>query len=843
MTHPIPFIWDIQHTVLVHGAVIIFILTFSRHWAQGIPFRIRSIFHLKSGWCSGCAMTRGSSAKKKARAKARATEHSKKLRKDEPESEPFVDSPSEGEPLCATESGAEPCAEPDVAERDVGFPTYLASLFDGRIDVVPPTRAPDGGLAFQLNGTVYDEKWARGKFKALIPRLETPDCIVCSADDVASERAATFYKRTLEKFDTTLNFRVNTNKYTVKCGHAEDIFWLKDLMWMKLKGCGLSAVCGDNSRKNWVRLTFNGQELLDERELQDYGIRNGDELVAEIGFQVQIRTVSGRSIVVDPVFSSDSVAFFLDLIEKKSSVPKGWIYCSFNGTVLEEERSVGSYGITGGSVVSMSSHGLRGGVRESGEGGNPPEATESQRSSPEQSHENAAHSHASAPNIAIATSETPMRAPGDECPGGCGYLITWHKTHCCFLCAKVSGEHGPRCDKKRAGDVKAERPEQDPNAPLSEEATLSPGAVRDKKRSRPEEPPGYCKSRLQEPDLTKWYVSDIKWPHCPESRVNEMKKNQNELRDLGAEIVTESVDAMNVGAFLRARGLCADDVVLAVFHGICSRIGANDYEYCKTQENLHVQDTKVIACIFAALTAALPQATVIVTATGHQKQVDIRNTCFRQTMTRPVVCRKICHPPEINGTKYAPESNGIRHDRLKDSMPWGFVAVGPAIGAEVAGVGRGDCFLQVGPLVLQACASGGVLLFLGEFTCTNALHMAKYAQANGIPRPIPRRRASPYLPKEMMCWKSRDLYDYEAVVAHCCEKLEKKGLDTKYVGMHAAQLWLFSEIHFTNMYPGSDWLPTNRKTWGARTWPVRSLIPMCPRRIKGESDADNATPT
>ena len=133
-------------------------------------------------------MTRGSSAKKKARAKARATEHSKKLRKDEPESEPFVDSPSEGEPLCATESGAEPCAEPDVAERDVGFPTYLASLFDGRIDVVLPTRAPDGGLAFQLNGTVYDEKWARGKFKALIPRLETPDCIVCSADDVASER-------------------------------------------------------------------------------------------------------------------------------------------------------------------------------------------------------------------------------------------------------------------------------------------------------------------------------------------------------------------------------------------------------------------------------------------------------------------------------------------------------------------------------------------------------------------------------------------------------------------------------------------------------------------------------
>jgi len=36
-----------------------------------------------------------------------------------------------------------------------------------------------------------------------------------------------------------------------------------------------------------------------------------------------------------------------------------------------------------------------------------------------------------------------------RCPGGCGYLVTWHATHCCAAC-KLSGKHGPRCNRQLA---------------------------------------------------------------------------------------------------------------------------------------------------------------------------------------------------------------------------------------------------------------------------------------------------------------------------------------------------------------------------------------------------------
>eukprot|EP00927_Polykrikos_kofoidii_P044557 TRINITY_DN38494_c0_g1_i1.p1 TRINITY_DN38494_c0_g1~~TRINITY_DN38494_c0_g1_i1.p1 ORF type:complete len:1028 (-),score=209.98 TRINITY_DN38494_c0_g1_i1:51-2939(-) len=35
------------------------------------------------------------------------------------------------------------------------------------------------------------------------------------------------------------------------------------------------------------------------------------------------------------------------------------------------------------------------------------------------------------------------------CPG-CGFRVTWHKSHCCAACERNAGQHGPRCDKKAA---------------------------------------------------------------------------------------------------------------------------------------------------------------------------------------------------------------------------------------------------------------------------------------------------------------------------------------------------------------------------------------------------------
>jgi hypothetical protein len=34
------------------------------------------------------------------------------------------------------------------------------------------------------------------------------------------------------------------------------------------------------------------------------------------------------------------------------------------------------------------------------------------------------------------------------CPNGCGFLVTWHDSHCCGACARGSGHHDQRCQRK-----------------------------------------------------------------------------------------------------------------------------------------------------------------------------------------------------------------------------------------------------------------------------------------------------------------------------------------------------------------------------------------------------------
>lgn len=34
------------------------------------------------------------------------------------------------------------------------------------------------------------------------------------------------------------------------------------------------------------------------------------------------------------------------------------------------------------------------------------------------------------------------------CPNGCGFLVTWHDTHCCTGCKNRDGEHGRQCERK-----------------------------------------------------------------------------------------------------------------------------------------------------------------------------------------------------------------------------------------------------------------------------------------------------------------------------------------------------------------------------------------------------------
>ena len=39
--------------------------------------------------------------------------------------------------------------------------------------------------------------------------------------------------------------------------------------------------------------------------------------------------------------------------------------------------------------------------------------------------------------------------PTKVCPGGCGFAITWHATHCCMKCKSKPSQHGPMCRKLR----------------------------------------------------------------------------------------------------------------------------------------------------------------------------------------------------------------------------------------------------------------------------------------------------------------------------------------------------------------------------------------------------------
>jgi len=47
------------------------------------------------------------------------------------------------------------------------------------------------------------------------------------------------------------------------------------------------------------------------------------------------------------------------------------------------------------------------------------------------------------------TEQIDKEEAGKQCPGGCGFQVTWHETHCCNKCEKGNG-HGDKCEKKKA---------------------------------------------------------------------------------------------------------------------------------------------------------------------------------------------------------------------------------------------------------------------------------------------------------------------------------------------------------------------------------------------------------
>lgn len=46
-----------------------------------------------------------------------------------------------------------------------------------------------------------------------------------------------------------------------------------------------------------------------------------------------------------------------------------------------------------------------------------------------------------------------LMLPQRPCPSGCGFVVTWHATHCCLNCKKKPGSHGPLCKKKKCQPI------------------------------------------------------------------------------------------------------------------------------------------------------------------------------------------------------------------------------------------------------------------------------------------------------------------------------------------------------------------------------------------------------
>ena len=67
------------------------------------------------------------------------------------------------------------------------------------------------------------------------------------------------------------------------------------------------------------------------------------------------------------------------------------------------------------------------------------------------------------------------------CPGGCGYRVTWHATHCCNACQRHAGQHGPRCERIACRSAADAAHEAQAARRAAEEREKADQAMRDRK--------------------------------------------------------------------------------------------------------------------------------------------------------------------------------------------------------------------------------------------------------------------------------------------------------------------------------------------------------------------------
>lgn len=95
-----------------------------------------------------------------------------------------------------------------------------------------------------------------------------------------------------------------------------------------------------------LRFIFAGKCLDHATSLADQKIRDGSIIyVYEVGFQIFVRNLSGKTITIDDNHSYDTIKHVMEKIEKKDGVPWWDQLLVHAGKQLREELALADYGI------------------------------------------------------------------------------------------------------------------------------------------------------------------------------------------------------------------------------------------------------------------------------------------------------------------------------------------------------------------------------------------------------------------------------------------------------------------------------------------------------------------